>query len=396
MKLYQIVLKDVTRRKRRMLYTSLGVIIGVATIVAVLTIALAGRTQIYGQLEQYGANLIVTPAINDINVGLGGLTLGTVAVGENYIPQDKLPVIRQITDGEIKKALNLQDDGNIATIAPNLYVNTEINGISVIVNGIDIQEEYKLKTWWKIAKGKYLQTPDEALIGAFAAELLKLNVGDTISLNGTRSTVSGILEETGSGEDYQVFIPLITAQQAFNKEGFISSIDIRALCNACPASVIAGSINNNISGVRAVAVKQIAETEMGMIDKISKFLLALASITLAIGCFGVVNTMMTSVHERIKDIGIMKTVGASRNQIIRIFLYEAIIIGIAGGISGYIVGTLLSYLIGPLMFKGISVSYVPQYFLPSLVIATIIAILASVYPAYRASQIKVAESFRSL
>jgi putative ABC transport system permease protein len=143
-------------------------------------------------------------------------------------------------------------------------------------------------------------------------------------------------------------------------------------------------------------VKQIAETEMGMMERVSRFLLALAGITLAVGCFGVVNTMLTSVHERIKDIGIMRAVGASRSQIIKIFLYEAIIVGIAGGFLGYVVGTVLAYIIGPLIFGGVSVTYVPQYFLPALALATVIAVIATVYPAFRASRIKIAESFRSL
>ena len=396
MKLYQVVVKDIMRRKKRVLYASLGVVIGVTTIIAVLTVAMAGQTSIYGDLEKYGANLMVMPAISDIDIGLGGLSLGTLAVGENYISEDKLPEIRQIADGKIREALNIEDEGDIATIAPRFYMNTKVNGTSVVVVGIDPQEERQLKTWWRVSKGKYLEAPDEALIGAIAAELLGFNVGDKIALNGGEVTVAGILEETGSNEDYQVFVPLETAQQAFDKEGWVSSIDVRALCNACPTSDIAGAINENMPGVRAVAVKQIAETEMGMMEKISKFLLALAAITLAVGCFGVVNTMTTSVHERIKDIGIMKAVGASRNQIMKIFFYEAIIVGVAGGLVGYVAGTLLAYIVGPLIFGGVAVTYVPQYFLASLGLATLIAVVASVYPAFRASKVKVADSFRSL
>jgi len=396
MKLYQIVVKDVTRRKKRMLYASLGVVIGVATIIAVLTIALAGETNIYGQLEKYGANLVVMPAISDIDIGLGGISLGTLAVGENYISENELPEVRQIADGMIREALGIEDEGDIATIAPRLYMSTEIKGTSVIIVGVDPQQERQLKTWWRIREGEYLEHVDQALVGAMAAELLELNVGDKIALNGREVSITGILEETGSNEDYQVFLHIKTAQEAFDKEGLVSSIDVRALCSACPTSDIAGSINGNIPGVRAVAVKQIAETEMGMMEKVSKFLLALAGITLAVGCFGVVNTMLTSVHERIKDIGIMRAVGASRNQVIKIFLYEAIIIGVAGGLLGYVVGTLLAYIVGPLIFEGVAVTYVPQYFLPALALATFIAVIATVYPAFRASKIKVADSFRSL
>jgi len=396
MKLYQIVVKDVTRRKKRMLYASLGVIIGVATIVAVLTIGLAGETNIYGQLEKYGANLVVMPAISDIDVGLGGLSLGTLAVGENYISEDNLPQVRQIADGMIKEALGIEDDSDIATIAPRLYMGAEIKGTSVIVVGVDPQQERQLKTWWRIREGEYLEHADQALGGAIAADLLQLSVGDKVALNGMEVTIAGILEETGSDDDYQVFVPIETAQQAFEKEGLVSSIDVRALCSACPTSDIAGSINGNIPGVQAVAVRQIAETEMGMMDKVNRFLLALAGITLAVGCFGVVNTMLSSVHERIKDIGIMRAVGASRNQVIKIFLYEAIIIGVAGGLLGYVVGTLLAYVVGPLILDGVAVSYVPEYFFPALALATVMAVIATVYPAFRASRIKVADSFRSL
>ena len=379
-----------------MLYASLGVVIGVATIVAVLTIALAGEMNIYGQLEKYGANLVVMPAISDIDVGLGGLNLGTLAVGENYIYEDNLPEVRQITDGMIKEALGIEDEGDIATIAPRLYMSTEVKGTSVIVVGVDPQQERQLKTWWRIREGEYLEHTDQALVGATAAELLELSVGDRIAPNGREVIIAGILEETGSDEDYQVFLHIETAQEAFDKEGLVSSIDVRALCSACPTSNIAGSINGNIPGVRAVAVKQIAETEIGMMENVSRFLLALAGITLAVGCFGVINTMLTSVHERIKDIGIMRAVGASRNQIIKVFLYEAVIVGIVGGFLGYVVGTVLAYIIGPLIFGGVAVTYVPQYFLPALALATVIAVIATVYPAFRASKIKIADSFRSL
>ena len=396
MKLYQMVAKDVMRRKRRVLYAALGVVVGTMTVVGILTIAVAGETRIYSQLEKYGANLIVIPAISNLDMQLGDLSLGTLTVGENYISEETLPQIRQIADGKIREALGIEDEGDIATLAPKLYINTEVGGVSVMVVGVEPEEERTIKTWWRIQEGEYLEGADQALVGAVAAELLELNTGDTIELNGSAITVTGILEETGSNEDYQVFVPIETLQKAFNKEGLVSSIDIRALCNACPVEIIADGINQSIPGVRAVAVKQVAAAEMGMMERINKFMLALAGITLAVGCFGVVNTMMTSVHERIKDIGIMRAVGASRNQIIKVFIYEAIIVGIVGGIFGYVAGTLLAYVVGPLIFEGTAITYIPQYLPLSLVLAILIAIIATVYPALSATRIKVADSFRSL
>lgn len=396
MKLYRIVLKDIVRRKKRVLFAALGVAIGTMTVVGVLTIAFAGQARIYNQLEKYGPNLAVMPAISNVDTHLGDLSLGTLAVGENYIPEEKLPQIRQIADGEIKAALGITDEGDIATIAPKLYINTEVKGTSMMVVGVEPEEESKIKTWWKIQEGKYIERSDEVLVGAVAAKLLSLNIGDTVELKGSAVTVTGILEETGSNDDYQIFVPLETLQKAFGKEGLISSMDIRALCNACPVEVIANAINQNITGVRAIAVKQVAEAEMGVMERMNKFMLALGGITLAVGLFGVVNTMMSSVNERIKDIGIMRAVGASRNQIMRVFIYEAIIIGIVGGIFGYLAGTLLAYIVGPIIFEGTNINFVLKYLPLSLALAILVAVIATLYPALRATRIRVADSFRSL
>ncbi len=290
----------------------------------------------------------------------------------------------------------IQDQEDIATIAPKLFVATTVNGTSVMAVGFDPQQESAIKTWWDISKGRYPEQQNEALLGDRASSALGVDVGDPISLNDEELTVVGVLQETGSQDDYQVFAPLGTVQKAFGKEGSISSVDVRALCSACPVETIADSINKSIPGVRAVAVQQIAESEMNLVMKVNRFMLALAAITLVVGVFAVVSTMMSSVHERTKDIGIMKAVGASRGQIVRMFVYEAVAVGLIGGIMGYVAGTLLSYVLGPLIFDGLPMSYAPQYLLPALGLAIAVAIVASVYPAFRASQVRVAESLRAL
>lgn len=399
MKLYQVVAKDALRRRRRLLYTALGVVVGVAVFISVLTIAEAGEAKIYKELDKYGANLMVTPAVQDVGLNLGTLELGNLSVGENYVEQSKLPSVRQITDDAIREALgsklNVPEGDPIASIAPHLYVNTKIGNASIVAVGFDPAVELFIKTWWEV-NGKFPEQPNEAIIGQTAAELLKLQVGDTVTLEGEPMTLVGILTETGSSDDFQIFLPLATAQRLFKKEGYLSSIDVRALCNGCPVEVIADEINKAIPGVRAVAIKQIANNEMNLISKMNDFLLTLAGITLLIGAFGVVNTMMSSVHERIKDIGIMKAVGASRNQVLKMFLYEALIIGIIGGFVGYVAGTLLSYAIGPLIFDGVEITYVMGYLPAALGVAMVVAVVSSLYPAFRASQIKVSDSIRSM
>ncbi len=397
MKLYQVTLKDILRRKKRVLYATLGVVIATMTVIGILTIARAGEARIVAQLEKYGANLSVLPAARSLSTGLGDLTLGTVTIGETYIPAEKIPDIRKITDSEIKKSLNILDEpGNIASIAPQLIVQATVKGTPVIVVGVDPAEEVAIKTWWQVQKGKSLDAPDEALIGSTVAEVLQLDIGDTIALNDSKVTVAGILAESGSADDSQIFVPLQTAQTAFGKEGLVSMVNIRALCTACPVEIIADAINNDLTGVRAVAVKQVAATEMGMLEKINTLMLALAGVTLIVGGFGVVNALMNSVQQRIKDIGIMRAVGASRNQIVRAFIYEALIIGIGGGILGFVAGSMLAYGIGPLIFEGSSVIAVPNFLPMAILLAVFLAVVATLYPAFSATKIRVADSFRSL
>jgi putative ABC transport system permease protein len=396
MNIYKLVIKDILRRKKRVFYAALGVIIGTMTVVSILTVATAGQARIVNQLEKYGPNLTILPSVSNLNMTLGDLSLGAISIGDNYIDEGKLPEIRTITDNKIREALKIDDQGDIATIAPKLYVNATVNGTNVLVVGVLPPEEMLLRTWWKVEKGSYISGTKDILVGASSSELLGLEPGDEVSVGNASFMVSGILEATGSNDDYQLFVTLPALQQATGKERKISSIDIRALCNACPVENIADAINGAIPGMRAVAVKQVAETEMGMLERINRLMYALAGITLVIGAFGVMNTMMTSVHERIKDIGIMRAVGSSQRQIIAMFLEEAVIVGLLGGVLGYVAGSLLAYVIGPLIFEGTAVSWVALYFPVSLVVAVLVAVLATTYPAYRATRIRVADSFRSL
>jgi len=383
-------------RKKRLFYSVLSVVIGIMTVIGVLSVARANQDKIYAQLEKYGPNLSIIPLVTAIDTKAGNLSLGTLSVGDNYIPESEIPRIREITDGKIKSALDIEDEGNIATIAPRLYVSSELNGIAVMFVGVDPMPERAIRTWWGLSEGTYIESGNQVMLGATAAQLLGLKAGDSVDVDGRNTSVTGVLEESGGDDDYQVFMPLSTLQSIYGKEGLLSSIDIRALCNSCPVQDIATTLNSSLPNLKAVAVKQVAEAEMGVMERINRFMLSLAGVTLVVGLLAVVNTMMTSIHERTKDIGIMRSVGASRKQIITILTYEAIIVGILGGLVGYALGTLLAALLGPLIFDGIKINFIPMYTLLAIGLATGIAVLASLFPAIKATRIKVSDSFRSL
>lgn len=396
MKLFNVTIKDILNRKKRVLYAATGVVVGTMTVIGILTVADAGQARIYDQLDKYGPNIMVTPAITSLDMSFGDLSLGMVAVGDNYIEESKLAEMKNIGNKILGDHLRIRTTSDLVALAPKLYINEQVAGTTVLLVGIDPRNETQVKTWWNVNRGRYFENPDDAVVGYMVANLLKVSPGDVINLNGTPVTISGVLDATGSNDDYRVFVPIGTLQQAYDKEGLVSSVDIRGCCTTCPIEKIADGINAAVTGVRAVAVKQVAAAEMDMMDRVGNTMLSLSAITLVVGMFGVVNTMMASVNERLKDIGIMRAVGASRRQILGIFTYEALIIGILGGVLGYLAGTALAYFIGPLIFEGISISWIPRYLPVSVGLATLIAVIATSYPALRATKFKVSDSFRSL
>jgi len=380
------------------MYTSLGIIIGIATFVAIITVAQAGQDKIYSELDKYGPNMVIVPAITDVGMKVGTMNLGRVSVGENYINESLIPVIQKTSDDMIRHSLNIRDEGDIVTIAPKLYQNVNVNGMEVMLVGIIPEKEILIKSWWEIDEGAYFENIDsnEVILGARISEILGLKTGDKIDLGPFKGTIKGTLKETGSQEDYQIFANLKAVQTVFNKEGKVSALDVRALCLACPVEEISGKLNQEILGIRAIAVKQIAKSEMSMMQKINNFMFALAVLTLLVSSLVVVNTMLTSVHERKKDIGIMRVVGASRWQIFSVFLVEAMVISLIGGTIGFFAGSLGALITGPLIFEEISVRVIPEFLIASLGLSAIISITTSLYPSYRASRVKIADVLKSL
>ena len=395
MRLSTIVAKDMLRRKRKVLPAALGVAVGIMTVIATLTVAHAGGDRLNGQLEKYGPNLSVLPSTGSLDMSLGGLNLGSVTVGDNYIPETVLPRIQEIADGAIRAELNITEPGLIATVAPRLYVPAVADGVAVTTAGIAPIEERAIRSWWRVSDGRYLESDDELLAGAFAAATLGIGPGERLTLDGHEFTVVGVLEESGSNDDYLLFAPLGTVQGVFDKEGVVSTVDVRALCTACPVEMIADSLSGKIPGIHAVAVRQIAQAEMAMQERIGRLMMALAAVTLIVGLFGVANAMSAMGADRTRDIGIMRAVGASRRQIVALFLHESVVLGFLGGVGGYLAGLVLASVLGPLMFDGMTVAPVALYLPLALGLAVAISTLAALRPALVASNMRVADALRT-
>jgi len=395
MRLSTIVVKDMVRRKRRVVHSVLGVSIGIMTAIAMLTVASASEKVLRAEMERYGPNLTVVPATARLDVELGGLTMGSVTVGETMIDESVLPEIQRVADDLIRMDMGISDPGPIAIVAPRLYLPAAVEGRNVTVVGVYPNQEKAIRVWWGFSEGEYLKGPDDIVLGSVAARTLGLSAGQTINLLGHDFTVAGVLDDSGSNDDYLIFAPLATLQAAAGRDGMVSTVDVRALCTGCPVEKIADGLTGSIPGIHASAVRQVAEAELGMWHSMRSIVLLLASVTLLVGLFGVMNAMSAMVMERRKDIGIMRAVGASRHQIVSMFLYEAAALGVLGGIAGYLAGLLLAMVVGPLLLSGASVTPVVEYVPLAIGLAGAISMVAALHPALGAARMKVADAVRT-
>ncbi len=404
MRIYHVALKEVSKRKIRTIYTAIGIAIAVSMLISVIITASSGEVEIFRVIARYGHSLTIMPAETKSQQSLKTFGIGT----GSYIPEDAMPNIEKtyqkaIVAGWEKMGQLTFQEGTIGgaafpppTFAPRLYEEATVKGSDVIVGGVMLEKELISRFWWEISEGKFMANDDEVILGKLFAVITETKVGDILEIGQSKMKVSGILNETDSPDDYMVFMSLKTCQKIFGKHNKISMINVRAMCPKCPLGDAAIAINKEILGVRATSQSEIATAQSQIFQKTAALLLSFVVASLIISAIGVFNIILGSIHSRLRDIGLLKAMGASRSQLIRLFLYEAALIGITGGIIGFAIGTGLSYVIGPILFKDIVIRVNPLFFLMAIILGTLTTIAASIYPAIYASKIKVAEAFKSL
>ena len=404
MNIYHVALKEVSKRKIRTIYTSLGIAIAVSMLISIMITASSGQREVFQVIARYGHSLTIVPVDTQSQQSLKSFGIGT----GSYIPEDSIPRIEKtyqaaIVAGWEKMGALIFQEGTIGgaafpppTFAPRLYEETTLKGKDVIVGGVNLDKELIARFWWDISEGRFMENENEAVVGRLFATITETRIGDTFDMGQSRVRVTGILRETDSPDDYMVFLPLKSVQTIFGKQNKISMINVRAMCPKCPVGEAAVEINKKILGVRATSQLEIATAQSQIFQKTAALLVSFVVASLIISSIGVFNIILGSIHSRLRDIGLLKTMGASRGQLVRLFLYEAIFIGITGGIIGFVIGSGLSYVVGPILFKDIAIKITPRFFVIAILLGTVTTIAASIYPAIYASKIRVSEAFKSL
>ncbi|MBI5016225.1 MAG: ABC transporter permease [Deltaproteobacteria bacterium] len=389
MTLKDIALLNLRRRKAKAAFVLAGLVIGVSTVVGLISLVGAITQDINHKLEQYGANILIVPKTENLSLSYGGLSLGGVSFEMQELRQE-----------DLKKVQTIKNSGNIAALGPVVLGAVDAGGRKVLLAGVDFEAVKVLKPWWKV-EGR-LPGDKGVLLGAEAARILGLKVGSPFPGTGWDLSVQGILEATGSQDDQLVFTDLATAQFVLDKGGRVSMVEVAALCKNCPIEDMVKQMSAVLPGANVMAIQQVVKSRLDALAHFKKFSYGISAVVVLVGSLVVLVTMMGSVRERTGEIGIFRAIGFRRSHVIRIVLLEAGIVSALAGVAGYLTGWGATVAAIPFFTEGghaghgVAVPFDPTLALGALVLAVTLGLLSSAYPALLAARLDPNEALRSL
>jgi len=385
LKLYNISFNNLRRRKGKLIFLILGLVIGIATIVTLLSITESMSKDIEKRLDKFGANIVMTPKNENLPLNYGGISLGAVNYKITEFEEARLSAIRTIKN---KK--------NLGIISPKVLGPVNIQGKDVLLMGVDFKKERALKAWWQF-KENFPAHLDEIAVGSQVASTFNLSPGDRLVLSNKAYIITGILLETGSSEDSVILIDLHEGQRILGKEGKVTMVEIAAFCRGCPITEMTLQIAEKFPGARITTMKQAIMSKMQSIDMVKTFSFGVTTLVICIGALLVFTTMMGSINERTREIGIFRAIGFRRGHVMQIILLEAMIVGLLAGLIGFFGGSGIAWSTLPFVVKG-GVFAGPDGSIGGISIlgSVSLSFVASLYPALKASRLDPSEALRAL
>ncbi len=393
-------------QKKAMALMVVSVTMGTAITASLITLSFEITGKVAKELRAFGANILVEPNVK----GLASLSGQQRYLREEDIIKTKTIFWRHNILGvapflETKSVIEVKDKNTkIDTIGTwfekELPLPGEARSFPAGVKTVSL--------WWDI-DGEWPKKNEEVLVGVTAAKLMGISPGAALRINGKDFRASGILN-TGGKEDRQIFLNLETLQEMASLKGKISKVLVSALTTPmddfaykdpktmtkteyekwyCTGYVtsIAKQVEEVFLGSSVKPIWQVAETEGKVLDRLRSTIYILSILTLFATALGVSTTMISSLLRRIEEIGLMKAIGADSLKISTIFLSEAFVIGISGGLLGYLISIAVVKFIGLKVFG--TVLEQKALLLPIAIFsALIIAVIGSLLPIKRALKIK--------
>jgi len=399
----------VLHSKLRSWLTITGIVIGVAAVIAIVSIGAGMQQSMNAQLNALGGDIVtISPGFE--RGGGGGFDRGGGGGGGSSGPQAVTKEI-VLARSDLQALKGLPD---IALIDTNIRGSVDIYYLGkkgkVSVTGVD-QSIWSQITLSKIKTGRMLDPADQNVIvvgGRLAATYFDqpLGINKMVAINGSAFRVVGILDDQSNS----VYMPIQMAFQVIpDKTNDIYDTFVVKIKDENLLDETITKIQDKLMTARHVTAKNMdfsitsrKEMQQARADTMSSmntFLLAIAAVSLIVGSIGIANTMFTSVLEKTKEIGIMKAIGARNGDILLIFLFNAAFIGLVGGILGIILGTILSGYMPELMGglplgRGGAAIVTFNSIAMALSVSVSVGILAGLIPAYQASKLRPVDALR--
>jgi len=383
-KFLQVALKNLLRRRFRTFLTILGIAIGISMLFSFLAFSQGYEASMRGELNKIGAHMLA--------IAKGCPYEATALIMHGGIIEDYLTVADV---DRIREMPNVQSAvGNFMNQVPLVH------GKSVVVFGMN-EQTFAQKPWWVI-RGEKFTGEDSIILPEVMATELGLNIGDVYRMPGKERdfVISGLLEKTGTQDDKFVYVPFITAQRLFNAEGKVTSVSI-LLEDLSRVQEVVESVES-LPDVQAITMSQVLATAQTLMSSAQAMINSIVIIAVVISALGVMNSILMSVFERTKEIGMMKAVGATGSDIIALVWIESVILSLAGGILGILasfatasfIETTIRGLI-PFAPLGELLAFDANTVAISLMSSLVLGLVAGVYPAIRAAELSPMEAIRS-
>lgn len=397
MNIFQIAFNNIKRRKVKMVFLTLGLVVGVTTVVAFLNIIQAMKVDLGDRIDEFGANAVILPRSEGVEVHYG-----------NTVISDLTFDVQKLTMADIPKIYTSSVAEYINIVSPKLVGAVQVNNQKTLIVGVETKKEFTQKPWFSLKQQQGIAANDILLdlslidvpnngiiVGSTAAEALTLKVGDQVLINNKNFSVFGILTELGSEEDGLIYANLPIVQELLNRPGELSMIEVSAYCNSCPIEEIAMGLEEAIPHGRGIPLRQAALFREETIGQFSIFGYALSGMVLLIAALVVLTTMLSSVNERTREIGIFRAIGFRRSHILQIIFLEVGMVSVIGGFIGFALGSLAARYAGPFLaqIQG-DIPLQMGLLLPAVILSSGLAILVSAYPALKAARLNPAEALR--
>lgn len=247
---------------------------------------------------------------------------------------------------------------------------------------------------YNIIEGKTLTTNHQIILGKFMANTLNKKVGDTIELSGSRYRIVGIFESSVSWEEMGGVLTIRDAQTFIGRPRKVTMYGI-TLHDPSQAEQVVDRINQEFPDVHASLAGDFTN-EMPDMENSKSMINAISLLAVLVGGVGVLNTMLMSVFERTREIGVLRALGWRRRSILKMIIQESVILGLLGGGAGILIAFLLSFLMARAPFIGemLNTSWELDIFLRALFVAFCLGVVGGIYPAYRATKLLPVEALR--